>query len=421
LSLCPEGQQCGCRYPADLGWQINSDCSAKLSWRWPEAAGCLLKSGALVGSKSGALYTEQLYQDPGLEIYPVGDIRNPECPGCGVAGADRDSTVETPVPGELFSLSACIDEETCISLWGDGGCHPIGSELFQTVGFMGGVIAVISESYNTVRIWVQDIFDANASKDFVKRILHPDQYPNLNPELSELDNYIEGFDPDGDDYDYKNGILFGAYDPESEHWGSIAEVAPGIYLILKGMGHPTVWKTIEVEKANGCKIKKLQDGRWYSIFPRRGWLTFHEYNGGYAVYSNIIYQSGRATLILDDNEAFNTAIWNNDYIYFANLFDVMVFCQCYPIVNLSNPWLDEEGNLYPDAYLIDTGGESGAIPCWSTDKTKYAVGDFVALAKIDTEFPVDEYDERVPVTNENVPTVGLEEYVIIPYQFAGAA
>jgi hypothetical protein len=220
LSLCPEGQQCGCRYPTEIGWQINDDCSAKLYWTWPEAAKCLLKSGYLIGGKSGAIYLEELYQDPGNEIYPVGDIRNPDCPGCGMAGVDREATEDYPVPGELFSLSACIDEETCLSLWGAGGCHPIGSELFQTVGFMGGLI--------------YDIFD--------------------------------------------------------------------------------------------------EDARVYEV-------------------------------------------------------------------------------------LVD-GVLTGAQ---GTDLTKYTIGQWVALAKIGTEFPLDEWDERVPVTNQNVPTVGMEEYLIIPYQFAGAA
>lgn len=221
MRLCPQGEQCGCRFPANVGWQINDDCSAKLYWTWPESAKCLLKSGTLIGSQSGLVYTEQLYQDPDWAIYPVGDIRNPPCPGCGMAGADRESVEDTPVPGELFSLSGCFDEETCLSLWGTGGCHPIGSVYFQTVGFMGGI--------------VHDIFD--------------------------------------------------------------------------------------------------EAGRIYEV------------------------------------------------------------------------WVG--------------GVLTGAMGC---DMTEYQIGDYVALAKIGTEFPTEEpYDQRVPVTNVNVPTVGIEEYMIIPYQFAGAA
>lgn len=219
LYLCPEGQQCGCRYLADIGWQINDDCSAELYWTWPAEAGCLLKSGTLTGSKSGLEYAEQLYQDPDGEIYPVGDIRNPDCPGCGMSDADREATEDTPVPGELFSLSACIDEETCLLLWGTGGCHAIGSIYYETVGFTGGLI--------------HDAFD--------------------------------------------------------------------------------------------------EDARVYEV------------------------------------------------------------------------WVG--------------GVLTGAV---GTDRTKYNPGDWVALAKLDTDFPVDEFGERVTVTNNNVPTVGIEEYVIVPYQFVGA-
>jgi hypothetical protein len=151
-------------------------------------------------------------------IYRIDDDRNPECPGCGMAGADRSSELSDPVPGETFILTAIINEQSCISLYGEGSYFPIGSELFQTVGFMGGEITDI---------------------------------------------------------------------------------------------------------------------------------------------------------------------------------------------------LDEESQLYE---VNVNGYTTGAIAC---DRTSYQVGDWVALAKLDTEFPLDEFDEREPVTDSNVPTVGIEEYVIVPYQFAG--
>ncbi len=39
LFLCPLAATCGCSYEAPLGWEILDDCSAKLSWQWPAAAG----------------------------------------------------------------------------------------------------------------------------------------------------------------------------------------------------------------------------------------------------------------------------------------------------------------------------------------------------------------------------------------------
>lgn len=140
LYLCQEGQQCGCRYESTVGWRILESCAAVIDWQWPSDAGCLLKSGYLSGSKTGIIYAQQLYEDPGWQIYPVGDIRNPECPGCGMAGDNAQGVADKPVPGERFTVFACIDEEACLSTWGEGGCHPIGADLFQTVGFMGGQI-----------------------------------------------------------------------------------------------------------------------------------------------------------------------------------------------------------------------------------------------------------------------------------------
>lgn len=338
LYLCPEGQQCGCRYPADVGWEINETlCTADIYWTWPEDAGCLLKSGALAGSKSGTHYTEELSEDPDWDIYPIGDIRNPECPGCGMSGADRETTAETPVPGEQFSLSGCIDEEACLGLYGVGGCHPIGSERFQTVGFMGGKVSVVSDTYSDMSIWVQNILDANSAKNFVKRILYPDAYPIL--------------------------------------WLSEEEYAT----------HLMAWS---------------------------------DYGGGYVVYPTVVcndLKNCTELVRLNDEAAFQFALTNGEYIYFVSAQDADRFSTSYKVVWLASEWFDEGGNFYEDAYLVDIGGES--IPCWSTDKTPYGVGDWVALAKVGTEFPLDEFDHRVAVTNSNVPTV--DEYIILPFAFQG--
>jgi hypothetical protein len=218
--LCPGGHICGCDYSADVGWEILDNCGASIFWKWPAAAGCLLKQGSLTGLKSGVLFTEQLSVDPGDVIYPVGDSRNPDCPGCGMSGHDRVIAADTPVPGESFPLAGCFDEETCLETYGAGGCKPIGQKLFQTVGFMGGLI--------------HDVFDEE-----------------------------------------------------------------------------------------------------------------------------------------------------------ARVYEVMV-----------------------DGILTGVKG---------TDLTKYTIGQWVALAKVNTEFPLDDWGQRAPVTDQNVPSVGVEEYIIVPFVFAGAS
>lgn len=40
IGLCPQGQQCGCFYEADLGWEIGETlCTCKLYWIWPSDPG----------------------------------------------------------------------------------------------------------------------------------------------------------------------------------------------------------------------------------------------------------------------------------------------------------------------------------------------------------------------------------------------
>lgn len=78
-----------------------------------------------------------------------------------------------------------------------------------------------------------------------------------------------------------------------------------------------------------------------------------------------------------------------------------------------------EGGTLVAMYTVATEFGDAFIP--ACDKTEYTVGEWVALAKIGTEFPTEEpYGQRATVTDGNVPTVDLEEYVIVPYEFAGA-
>lgn len=86
-----------------------------------------------------------------------------------MAGKDREATAETPVPGELFSLFGCIDEETCLELYGGGGCRSIGGVLFQTVGFMGGQITdVIDEDARLYQVEVDGVATGTVGADMTK-------------------------------------------------------------------------------------------------------------------------------------------------------------------------------------------------------------------------------------------------------------
>lgn len=140
---CPEGQTCYCDYISSLFWQADSNCNAEFSWAWPSDGGCLQKKGQLSGSKSGLISIEQLLGDPGWPIYPIGDSRNPDCPGCGMAGAERETQWNVPVPGEYFGLVGCYDEEGCLSIYGPEGCKGLGGKHYETTGFCGGVISEI--------------------------------------------------------------------------------------------------------------------------------------------------------------------------------------------------------------------------------------------------------------------------------------
>lgn len=116
------------------------------------------------------LFIDKLIYDPaGDPIYPRGDSRNDNLNLTGIAGAERECWCGAPVPGERFTLNACIDEETCIDLHGADGCHPIGSELYQTVGFMGGLIHdVFDEEARVYEVWVDGVLTSAQGTDLTK-------------------------------------------------------------------------------------------------------------------------------------------------------------------------------------------------------------------------------------------------------------
>lgn len=39
MYLCPTGSVCGCSYSAAVGWAIDGNCGATISWTWPSEAG----------------------------------------------------------------------------------------------------------------------------------------------------------------------------------------------------------------------------------------------------------------------------------------------------------------------------------------------------------------------------------------------
>jgi hypothetical protein len=73
------------------------------------------------------------------------------------------------------------------------------------------------------------------------------------------------FNPDGTGYDYTTARKYGMKPNKSGHWGSVVRVAPRKYLVLKGKQHETWDKMKEAEYARGYRVRKLKDGRYYSI------------------------------------------------------------------------------------------------------------------------------------------------------------
>jgi len=158
LWLCPQGHQCACAYQAALTWSADSNLNADFVWQWPERARCLQKIGQLVGMFAGLIHHEQLGGDPGHVIYAYGDDRNPDCPGCGMAGRNRSAMWNVPVPGEGFSLIGCYDEEACYGLYGgtEPPCIGVGTCWWETTGFCGGrVLAVLNEEQRQYRVDVK--------------------------------------------------------------------------------------------------------------------------------------------------------------------------------------------------------------------------------------------------------------------------
>jgi len=72
----------------------------------------------------------------------------------------------------------------------------------------------------------------------------------------------EPFDPEGSGYDYEYAKKIGFKSDKTGHWSSRA---PKTGRILKGRKHPTFYKTLESERKLGYKIKKGEDGYYYSI------------------------------------------------------------------------------------------------------------------------------------------------------------
>lgn len=69
------------------------------------------------------------------------------------------------------------------------------------------------------------------------------------------------FDPEGSGYDMKTALRAGLGPDETGHWPSRD---PESGQILKGRGHKTFYLTEEGEAKAGYKIRKGDDGRYYS-------------------------------------------------------------------------------------------------------------------------------------------------------------
>jgi len=70
------------------------------------------------------------------------------------------------------------------------------------------------------------------------------------------------FKPDGDTYDYQTALMKGFSPDKSGHWQSID---PETGMLLKGINHPTINKTLEAEKNLGNVLVQDADLRYYSV------------------------------------------------------------------------------------------------------------------------------------------------------------
>lgn len=87
--------------------------------------------------------------------------------------------------------------------------------------------------------------------------------PILPPQHTPFQAPASIFDPEGLGYDFESAQIAGLKPDESGHWPSRD---PKTGLILKGMNHPTIDKTLAEEEKLGYKIYK-RDGRYYSQAP----------------------------------------------------------------------------------------------------------------------------------------------------------
>jgi sarcosine oxidase gamma subunit len=72
------------------------------------------------------------------------------------------------------------------------------------------------------------------------------------------------FDPEGEGYDYESAVRAGMGRGADGHMGSVAEIGPDKYLVLKGRNHSTFDKADAAEQLRGFTIVK-DAGRYYAV------------------------------------------------------------------------------------------------------------------------------------------------------------
>jgi hypothetical protein len=82
--------------------------------------------------------------------------------------------------------------------------------------------------------------------------------------ILDLLGFMDEFDAEGPDYDYKTAEQYRMRPDETGHWSSRV---PQTGLLLKGRGHPTWHKTLKGEEEAGYEI--VQFGNRYYSFPKR--------------------------------------------------------------------------------------------------------------------------------------------------------
>lgn len=165
FEICPDGGVCasgGCDYSTRLSWVVESWLTYKPQLTWVIPNYCNIRRVDLRYYRNeddwwflaGDALDETLSP---IEIYPDGDSNNPDCPACGLGDMEKFYLHSDPVPGTKYSLSACIENDSCVNIdcSGFGSSNTeLGASVFETDSLTGGEVTNVADNgdYKTFTI-----------------------------------------------------------------------------------------------------------------------------------------------------------------------------------------------------------------------------------------------------------------------------